>query len=134
MDVRFKDIDARFNQLGDRVDRVAEAFGDYQEFFVEFLTTEGVIKRDKADMVRNEAKRIMRLIRVNPLSKEEYERLKELLDKDDLTYDEAIELRDLARKIIKEYGEYPEAWKLHIYASIMVGLAMLKKGKEGEQS
>ncbi|WP_291999028.1 hypothetical protein [Caldivirga sp.] len=42
-------------------------------------------------------------------------------------------MRDLARKIIKEYGEYPETWKLHIYASIMVGRALRKMSEEGSK-
>ena len=136
-------VDERFNELRSyigrvelRVTRLAEAYSSYQEFFVEYLTAEGLIKREKADLLRNEARRMMRLAALaNPLTKEEWERLKELLDKDPdkVTLEEALELRELARKVVREYGEYPEAWKLHIYASILVGAAIRRKAEESEQ-
>ena len=142
MDERFSAIDERLNKidgriselnkLNNKINRLTEAITDYQEFFIEYLSAEGLLKPEKASMLRNEARRILKLGTLNnPLSKDEWKRLSELLDKDDLTYDEAIELRELARKIIKEYGEYPEAWKLHIYASIMVGRALRKMSEEG---
>jgi chromosome segregation ATPase len=136
-------VDERFNELRNyigrvelRVTRLAEAYTNYQEFFVEYLTAEGLIKREKADLLRNEARRMMRLAALaNPLTKEEWERLKELLDKDPdkVTLEEALELRELARKVVREYGEYPEAWKLHIYASILVGAAIRRKAEESKQ-
>jgi hypothetical protein len=43
------------------------------------------------------------------------------VDKDNLTLKETLKLRDLARKAIKEYGDKPEVYKLHIYSCIMVG-------------
>jgi len=49
---------------------------------------------------------------MNPLKREEWIRIRDLVDKDDLT---------LARKAIKEYGDKPEVYKLHIYSCIMVG-------------
>jgi len=130
-------VDGRFNELkgyiDSRVNRLSEAFNDYQEFFVEYLSAEGLLKPERATMVKNEARRIMRLATsTNPLTKEEWKRLGELLDKDDLTLEEALELRELARKVVKEYGEYPEAWKLHIYASIMVGRALRKMSEGGK--
>ncbi|WP_243678249.1 hypothetical protein [Vulcanisaeta distributa] len=125
-------VDERFNQVNTRISRLAEAYSDYQEFFVEYLTAEGLLKAEKAAMLRNEARRVMRLAASgNPLSKEEWDRIKELLDKDELTLEEALELRELARKVVREYGgEYPEAWKLHIYASIMVGEAIRRQSQQ----
>ncbi|WP_243670316.1 hypothetical protein [Vulcanisaeta sp. JCM 16161] len=85
-------------------------------------------------MLRNEARRVMKLaVSGNPLSKEEWDRIKELLDKDELTLEEALELRELARKVVREYGEYPEAWKLHIYASIMVGEAIRRQSQQSQK-
>ena len=81
-------------------------------------------------LARNELARFIRLAAGNPFSKEEVRRLEELISKDELTLDEALELRELARKAIREYGEYPEAWKLHLYASIMVGLALRRRMEE----
>ncbi len=141
VDKRFNElrsyVDERFNELksyiDSRINRLSEAFNDYQEFFVEYLSAEGLLKPERATMVKNEARRIMRLATsTNPLTKEEWKRLGELLDKDDLTLEEALELRELARKVVKEYGEYPEAWKLHIYASIMVGRALRKMSGESK--
>ncbi|BDR92106.1 hypothetical protein [Vulcanisaeta souniana] len=124
-------VDERFNQVNTRISRLAEAYSDYQEFFVEYLSAEGLLKAEKASMLRNEARRVMRLaVSGNPLSKEEWDRIKELLDRDELTLEEALELRELARKVVREYGEYPEAWKLHIYASIMVGEAIRKQSQK----
>ena len=127
-------VDEKFNQVNVRISRLAEAYSDYQEFFVEYLSAEGLLKAEKASMLRNEARRVMRLaVSGNPLSKEEWERIKELLDKDVLTLEEALELRELARKVVREYGEYPEAWKLHIYASIMVGEAIRRSQQQQQE-
>jgi len=149
IDERFREIDRRFDELrgyvddkfnelkgyiDSRVNRLSEAFSSYQEFFIELLMTEGVIKPEKAVIAKNEARRIMRLATsTNPLTKEEWKRLGELLDKDpnDLTYEEALELRELARKIIREYMDYAEAWKLLMYASMMVGLTKKKREEQG---
>jgi len=149
IDERFREIDRKFDELrgyvddkfnelkgyiDSRVNRLSEAFSSYQEFFIEFLMTEGVIKPEKAVIAKNEARRIMRLATsTNPLTKEEWKRLGELLDKDpnDLTYEEALELRELARKVIREYMDYAEAWKLLMYASMMVGLTKKKREEQG---
>ena len=49
---------------------------------------------------------------INPLKKEEWIRIRDLVDKDDLTLEETLKLGDLARKAIKEYGDKPEVYKL----------------------
>jgi len=72
----------------------------------------------------------------NPLSPKEKERLKELFEKsekENLTVDEAYELLELARKILDEYGDRPEAWKFHAYAALMVGLAIRREGLRGRE-
>lgn len=139
IDYRFKEIDNKFegvyHELKDiraGINRLTEGFTGYQEFFIELLTSEGILKAEKAVLARNELIRITKLISTNPFTKEEVKRLEELLMKDELTLEEALELRELARKVVREYGEYPEAWKLHAYASIMVGLA-LRRQMEKEQ-
>jgi len=152
IDMKFKEIDRRFEELksyvderfnwlksyvDSRISRIAEAFRSYQEFFVEYLTAQGILKPVEASMIKGEALRVMKMAVMNPLTKEEWKRLKELLEKDELTLEEALELRELARKVTDEYGDRPEAWKLHIYASIMVGLAyrkmMEQEKKEAEK-
>jgi hypothetical protein len=139
VDARFEQIDKRFeelkNYIDNRVERLATAFTNYQEFFIEFLTTEGVVKERYRDVLIKEARRTMRLAVANPLSKEEWARLKELFEKsekNELTLEEADEFLELARKVALEYGEYPEAWKLHIYATITRAL-LYKKYYEEKQ-
>jgi len=51
----------------------------------------------------------------------------------ELTLDEADEFLELARKVVKEYGEYPEAWKLHIYATIVRALTIKKYAEKKEE-
>ena len=139
IDERFEEIDKRFddlkNYIDSRINRLATAFTDYQEFFIEFLTTEGVVRERYRDVLIKEAKRVMRLATTNPLTKEEWARLKELFEKserNELTLEEADEFLELARKVALEYGEYPEAWKLHIYATITRAL-LYKKYYEEKQ-
>ncbi|ADM27382.1 conserved hypothetical protein [Ignisphaera aggregans DSM 17230] len=157
IDKRFMEIDKRFTELenrlskrideaerrlSERIDRVelrlrrlGDAFTSYQEFLMRYFVSEGVLRREAAEVILTEARNIMRLAITNPFTKEEWKRLKELLDKsekEDLTIEEAYELLNLARKVIDEYGEYPEAWKLHMYAAMMVGFAW-KKQREREE-
>jgi len=74
---RFEQIDERFRQVDEKIegvkryiDRVLAGIASYQEFFVEFLTTEGVIKRDKSDLLKGELRRGLTLARANPPSEE----------------------------------------------------------------
>ena len=148
IDERFKQVDRRFDEMkvyidrkfeelwrrvNNRIRRLGEAFTSYQEFFVEYLSSEGLLRSQKALLLKREAIRVMRLALMNPLTKEEWAKIKYYLDKDELTLEEALEFRELARKVVREYGEYPEAWKLHIYASIKVGEA-LRKMRETEEN
>lgn len=84
-------------------------------------------------MLKSEASRMMRLATVNPLTKEEWQKIKYYLEKDELTLEEALEFRELARKVTDEYGHLPEAWKLHALASIRVGQALRRKKEEDEK-
>lgn len=72
-------------------------------------------------MLKKEASRMMKLATMNPLTKEEWAKIKYYLEQDQLTLEEALEFRELARKVTDEYGDRPEAWKLHILASIRWG-------------
>jgi hypothetical protein len=118
-----------------RFRRFSTAFTNYQEFFIEFLAREGVVKNEDREILIKEARRVMKLATANPLTKEEWARLKELFEKserNELTLEEADEFLELARKVAWEYGEYPEAWKLHIYATITRAL-LYKKYYEEKQ-
>jgi len=52
--------------------------------------------------------------------------------------DEAYEFLDPVREVSDEYWDGPEAWKLHICAAMMVGLAIKREpereGKEERRS
>jgi len=140
IDEKFKLIYERFNELESRIlgriERLASAFTYYHEFFLEVLSREGVIRSDIAEVLAREARRVMKLALLNPLTKEEWEKIKEYLDKSErgeLTLEEADEFLELARKVVKEYGEYAEAWKLHMYATIVRAL-LIKKLAEKKKS
>jgi len=149
IDIKFSEIDSRFQEIDQRfrgieesiqsidrkIKRLGDAFSNYQEFFIEYLTTESVLKPRSARLLIGEARRLMSLAVSNPLTKEEKNRLKELFEKsekEELTVDEAYEFLDLVRKVLDEYWDRPEAWKLHIYAAMMVGLA-IKREEEREE-
>jgi len=140
IDQRFREIDKKFDEFENRIlrkiERLGNAFIFYQEFFIEFLSREGVMKSDTAEILVREARRVMRLVLANSLTKEEWEKLREYLDKSErweLTLDEADEFLELARKVVKEYGEYSEAWKLHIYATIVRALTIKKYAEKKEE-
>lgn len=140
IDAKFEDLYKRFNELREQINvglsRLATAFTSYQEFFTEYLTVKGVFTSEEAAMVKGEARRFVNLALANPLTREEWEKLKRYLDKDpeEFAPEEAYEFRDLARKAVLEYGDRPEAYKLHLYACIVAGLAAKKtRGKTGEQ-
>jgi Skp family chaperone for outer membrane proteins len=138
-DEKLSSLERRFDEKLSSVERkvgsVAEAARNQLEFFTEFLGYRRVISWRDVTFVKGELYRLSAA--PNPLTKEEAARLKELLDKEKLTLEEADELREIARKLVREYGDrVGEAWKLLIYASIMRGLALseLEEPEEGEES
>jgi len=63
IDERFKQADERFRQIDEKIEgmrselkgyieRVLTGFASYQEFFIEFLTAEGIVRRDKSDLLK----------------------------------------------------------------------------------
>jgi hypothetical protein len=140
IDERFKQVDRRLGELESRIlgriERLASAFTYYHEFFLEVLSREGVIGSDIAGVPAGEARRVVRLASLNPSTKGEWEKIKEYLDKSErgeLTLEEADEFLELARKVVREYGEYAEAWKLHMYAT-MVRALLIKRLAEEKKS
>ncbi|MBO3763286.1 MAG: hypothetical protein FGF47_03690 [Candidatus Brockarchaeota archaeon] len=113
----------RFNTIERKTGNIVEATRNQLEFFTEFLGFRKVIEQRDVTFVRGELSRLSSIS--NPLTKEESKRLKELLDKDKLTLQEADELREIARKLVREYGDkVGETWKLLMYASLMRGIAL----------
>jgi len=151
-DKRFSEVDKRFGEFKEYVDskfsefdvkwssrleRLATAFTNYQEFFIEFLTTESVIEERYRGVLLKELRGVMRLAVANPLSKEEWARLKELFEKsekNELTLEEADEFLELARKAALEHGENPKMWKLHIYATITRALLYKRYYEKKEEA
>ncbi len=70
----------------------------------------------------------------NPFTEAERRRLLELVDKDDLTIEEAEELHELARKFYREYIEKtPDAYKVLLYAAAKHGEVLRKHSKQTSQ-
>ena len=140
IDERFKQIDKRFEQMNRRfkeleektsrkIERLASAFVNYQEFFIEFLTHEGILKEGTRELLIREIHRMVKLAMMNPLTKEDWKKILEYLEKSEkntITLEEAEEFLELARRVALEYGEHPGAWKLHIYATITLALTRKK--------
>lgn len=123
---KFAQIDTKFRAMEAKMDSVARATRDQFEFFAEFLGYRGVLDSKDVSFVKGE---LARLARANPLTEAELRRIRELVEKEELTLEEADELRELARRFVEEHGDRPGAWKLLIYASIMRGIALRKLGR-----
>ncbi|MBO3801985.1 MAG: hypothetical protein JTT12_06670 [Candidatus Brockarchaeota archaeon] len=122
----------RFNTIERKTGNIVEATRNQLEFFTEFLGFRKVIEQRDVTFVRGELSRLFSIS--NPLTKEESKRLKELLDKDKLTLQEADELREIARKLVREYGDkVGETWKLLMYASLMRGIALSELEEQEKQ-
>lgn len=119
---RFRQMDERYKGMDEKISEIARATASQLEFFTEFPGFRGVIGSSDVAFVKGELRRLAP--RANPLT-EEARRLRELLDKDELTLEEADELREIARKLVRERGHESEAvWKLLMYASVMRGIAL----------
>jgi len=127
-------VTARFDKLEERVERVGRAVRSANELFVDLLGYEGVLRAEAVTFAKSELARILELAE-NPLTKEEKERLKQLLEKDDLTLEEAQELYRIADKLVEEHGDKIEAWKLLWYSRAWIGInwrRMAEQRKKGE--
>ncbi len=159
IDERFKQIDRRFDQIDSRFKQVDDKFSSLEaslkayidekfnslkrsvksvnEFIVDFLSYEGVLKREAGELLKRE---ISRVLSANPitdaLTEEERKRLKELLEKDELTLEEADELYAIADKLVEKYGhKYTEVWKLLWYSRFWIGYNLRKqKEKKGTRA
>jgi len=144
---RFTVIDKRFEALERRLDgieseirslritasRVVEAVKSSQEFMIDSLPYEGVLRKEASDILKHEISRVFKVItHANPLTKEEVERLKQLIEKEELTLKEAEELYEIANKLVYEYGT-SETWKLLFYARFWIGYNLRKMKEEGKK-
>lgn len=105
------------------------------EFMIDFLSYEGVLRREASELLRREMSRVLS---GNPitdvLTEEERIRLKELIEKDELTLEEADELYKIADKLVEEYGDkYTEVWKLLWYSRFWIGYNLRKQREERKE-
>ena len=114
-------VTARFDRLEERVERMGRAVRSANELFIDLLGYEGVLRAEAVTFAKSELARVLELAG-NPLTKEEKERLKQLLEKDDLTLEEAQELYRIADKLVEEHGDRIEAWKLLWYSRAWIGI------------
>ena len=104
---------------------------------IEMFSYEGILRKEAANLMKNEITRIfntfttrLTLMSPNPITKEELLEIKKYIEKDELTYEEALRFKELAAKLVEEYGrEFPELWKIYWYAVFWVG-ASLRLAKE----
>jgi polyhydroxyalkanoate synthesis regulator phasin len=128
-----KDIEELRVELRSGLGRLTNAINGVGESIVEYLGLKGVLNQGEVNYLRAE---IMRLtsIATNPLTAEEKKRLLELVNKDDLTIEEAEELHRLARKFYEEYiDKTPDAIKVLLYAAAVRGITYRKYGALGKQ-
>ncbi len=132
---KLEEHDRRFEDLEKRVKRVVDSFTAYQEFFVEYLASEGVIPVKSRSVLLAEIKVFKSFALANPLTREEWEKIARYIDKDPETFtmEEAEEFLELARKVVEEYGDMREAWKLHIYAALVKGWTIKRLSEEEEK-
>jgi hypothetical protein len=121
-----RDVNAGFNRLANVINSVGESI-------VVYLGSRGVLKPEDVYILRTVIKGLVSTA-TNPLTAEEKKRLLELVNKDDLTIEEAEELHRLARKFYEEYiDKTPDAFKVLLYAAAMLGITYRKYGKQTSQ-
>jgi len=137
IDNRLTEMEARIERdierLNERLERLTNTINGVGESIVEYLRLKGVLNQGEVNYLRAE---IMRLASTatNPFTEAERRRLLELVDKDDLTIEEAEELHRLARKFYEEYiDKTPDAFKVLFYAAAMLGITYRKYGALGKQ-
>ena len=130
---RLTKVEKDIERLGEGLGRLANAINGVGEAIVDYLGFRGVLKPEEATYLKSDIKRITS-IATNPFTEAERRRLLELVDKDDLTLEEAEELHELARKFYREYIEKtPDAYKVLLYAAAKHGEVLRKHGALGKQ-
>ncbi len=118
IDKRFMEIDRRFEAIEKRLDgieneirslrtailRIVEVVRSSQKFMIDSLSYEDVLRKEVTNVLKHEISRIFRVISmyINPLTKEEIERSKQLIEKEELALEEAEELYEIANRFVYE--------------------------------
>ena len=123
-----KGIKRDIERLGESLGRLANVINSVGESIVEYLGLRGVLNQGDVNYLKSEIRRLASTA-TNPFTEAERRRLLELVDKDDLTIEEAEELHRLARKFYEEYiDKTPDAIKVLLYAAAMRGITYRKYG------
>jgi uncharacterized protein YoxC len=108
--------------------RAVNGLGDFLANLVEKLSGKGVL--EDANLLKTALRNMTNTV-TNPLTPEERRRLVELIDKDELTPEEADELVRLARRFYREYaGKVENAWLMLYYAAVKRGVTYRKYNRE----
>ena len=108
--------------------RAVNGLGDFLANLVEKLSGKGVL--EDANLLKTALRNMTNTV-TNPLTSEERRRLVELIDKDELTPEEADELARLARRFYREYaGKVENAWLMLYYAAVKRGVTYRKYNRE----
>jgi archaellum component FlaC len=128
MDSRLTGVEKGIERLDERLGRLTNAINGVGESIVEYLGLRGVLNQGDVNYLKSEIRRLASTA-TNPFTEAERRRLLELVDKDDLTIEEAEELHRLARKFYEEYiDKTPDAIKVLLYAAAMRGITYRKYG------
>jgi MoaA/NifB/PqqE/SkfB family radical SAM enzyme len=113
------EVRSGFSKLANTIDSIGEAI-------IEYLGIKSILDPNEARFLRAVIKNLATTT-TNPLTEEERKRLLELVDKDDLTIEEAEELYRLARKLYREYiDKTPDAFAALLYAAFKRKEAYMK--------
>jgi len=117
--------------IGRRVERSIGSVGDV---IVVYLGLKGILDPKDVYLLRTVIKGLASTA-TNPFTEADRRRLLELVDKDDLTIEEAEELHRLAWKFYEEYiDKTPDAFKVLFYAAAMRGITYRKHALEKQTS
>ncbi|PLC68473.1 hypothetical protein B7L70_03190 [Vulcanisaeta sp. EB80] len=126
-----RDVEALRSEVRSGFSRLANTITSANEITIEYLGLRGVLNQGDVGFLRTVIKGLASTATTNPLTETERKRLLELVDKDDLTIEEAEELYRLARKLYEEYiDKTPDAFKALLYAAAMRGITYRKYGRK----
>jgi len=128
-------MEQRIGRVEEKVSRLGRGIRSVNELFLDIFGYEGVLRAEAVTFAKSELARVLELAE-NPLTKEEWSRLKQLLEKDDLNLEEAQELYRIADKLVEEHGDRIEVWKLLWYSRLWIGInwrRMAEQRKKAQQ-
>ncbi|MDT7971032.1 MAG: hypothetical protein RQ842_10710 [Vulcanisaeta sp.] len=128
-----KDIKALRSEVRSGFNRLADVITNTNVITIDYLGLRGILDLNEVRFLGTVIKRLVSTVTTNPLTEAERKRLLELVDKDDLTIEEAEEFYTLARKLYREYiGKTPDAAYALLYATYKRREAYMRHG--GQQT